>query len=269
MRMLSRAEKSGLNPAPSSSSETTRPWPTTRPSVGRTTRAMILSSVDLPAPFGPRMPRIVPAGTAKDTLRSAHSSRPSLGRAGKPEARQRHAREPQVQRRPRLGRRPLRRDDIPLPEAFDDHAVHRNRLYRPPFRQGGRANSQLPTPNLLTLAPTPKSTPPRRFVPIGGSARKRSTELGASAPRLRDVGSGQASELGVESMHLALTGLGHDRNVAHPELLRPPRAVLAVPGDRPVEPLLEGDPRTSTRAAAAALLASAVCRNTCPGRSPT
>jgi hypothetical protein len=74
IRMLSVAEKSGLNPAPSSSSDTTRPQPTTRPSVGRVTRAMILRSVDFPAPFAPITPRIMPCGTEKDTWRNAHKS---------------------------------------------------------------------------------------------------------------------------------------------------------------------------------------------------
>ena len=37
----------------------------TRPSVGRVTRAMILSSVDLPAPLAPMMPRIVLRGHSR------------------------------------------------------------------------------------------------------------------------------------------------------------------------------------------------------------
>ena len=106
IRMLSCAEKSGLKPAPSSSSDTTRPKPMTRPSVGRVTRAMIFSSVDLPAPFAPMTPRIVPGAHRERHVPQRPEIAPLHRRVRAAEARQRQPREPEVQRLPRLPRPP-------------------------------------------------------------------------------------------------------------------------------------------------------------------
>src|SRR5262249_60910836 len=52
---------------------TSSPLNTIRPLVGRNTPVRQLKKVDLPAPLGPMIPRISPAGTASDTLLSAAS----------------------------------------------------------------------------------------------------------------------------------------------------------------------------------------------------
>ena len=60
MKMFSRALNSSSKPAPSSISETTRPRPFTRPSVGWTIFARTLRRVLLPAPLAPMMPSTEP-----------------------------------------------------------------------------------------------------------------------------------------------------------------------------------------------------------------
>src|SRR4051794_28263173 len=72
--MLSRPENSGWKPAPSSSSDDTRPWTSTSPDVGRVMPARSLSNVDLPAPFSPMMPTVLPCGMSRYTLRRATKS---------------------------------------------------------------------------------------------------------------------------------------------------------------------------------------------------
>src|SRR5499427_2896597 len=62
-----RETRCGGRPAISS------PLNTIRPLVGRRTPVRQLKKVDLPAPLGPMIPRISPAGTASDTLVSAAS----------------------------------------------------------------------------------------------------------------------------------------------------------------------------------------------------
>ena len=52
-------------------SDTTRPATRTVPLVGHVTREISFSSVVLPAPFLPMMPRPAPTGTSKDTSRNA------------------------------------------------------------------------------------------------------------------------------------------------------------------------------------------------------
>ncbi len=63
--MLSRPENSGWKPAPSSSSEATRPCTASSPSVGRVMPVSSLSSEDLPAPFSPMIPTVEPCGTSR------------------------------------------------------------------------------------------------------------------------------------------------------------------------------------------------------------
>src|SRR5438132_558855 len=73
--MFSRPDNSGSNPAPSSSSGTTRPAVFTVPARGRSTRAITLRSVVFPAPSRPRMPSDSPApvdGNAKDLDQVVH-----------------------------------------------------------------------------------------------------------------------------------------------------------------------------------------------------
>src|SRR5580658_7603450 len=48
--------------------EMSRPSKTIRPALGGKTPAIILKSVVLPAPFGPKMPTISPASTSKSSL---------------------------------------------------------------------------------------------------------------------------------------------------------------------------------------------------------
>src|SRR4030095_8925525 len=62
-----RETRCGGRPAMSS------PLNTIRPLVGRSTPVRPLKKGDLPAPLGPMIPRISPAGTASDTLLSAAS----------------------------------------------------------------------------------------------------------------------------------------------------------------------------------------------------
>ena len=61
----------------------TTSWPSTRalPDVGRSTVERILTSVVLPAPFGPRRPWISPVGTLSDTSSRA-TTRFALRRRG-------------------------------------------------------------------------------------------------------------------------------------------------------------------------------------------
>src|SRR5215207_7316736 len=77
---LSRPESFRLKPTPSASSVLTRPWTSTRPSLGGRIPAIVRTSVDLPAPLAPTMPRTVPCGTSKVTLRTASISRTIFSR---------------------------------------------------------------------------------------------------------------------------------------------------------------------------------------------
>ncbi len=65
MKTFSIPVNSGLKPAPSSSNAAIRPSCQTVPCVGSSVPVMICSSVDLPDPFGPMMPVVVPASTSK------------------------------------------------------------------------------------------------------------------------------------------------------------------------------------------------------------
>ena len=51
-------------------------WPATRalPAVGRASVQRMLMVVDLPAPFGPRKPKVSPGSTRKSTPRTASTS---------------------------------------------------------------------------------------------------------------------------------------------------------------------------------------------------
>ena len=75
MKMFSMPVNSGLNPAPSSSRAATRPSSHTLPCVGSSVPVMICRRVDLPEPFGPMMPVVVPASISKVTSLSAQNSR--------------------------------------------------------------------------------------------------------------------------------------------------------------------------------------------------
>ncbi len=71
MATFSRPEISGWKPAPSSMSAETRPSTRRSPRVGLVMPARSLSIVDLPEPFSPITPNVVPLGTSKDTPSSA------------------------------------------------------------------------------------------------------------------------------------------------------------------------------------------------------
>ncbi len=77
MKMFSRPEISGWKPAPSSIRAEMRPWVTTSPAVGLLMPARIFSSVLLPEPFSPMMPRVCPAWTSNDTPRRASKRSPA------------------------------------------------------------------------------------------------------------------------------------------------------------------------------------------------
>src|SRR5262245_7061622 len=51
------------------------------------------------------------------------------------------------------------------------------------------------------------------------------------------------------SVQLSFSALGDDWNLSHPELLLPPRPILEIPLDRPVEAVLERDFRTPAKQA--------------------
>jgi hypothetical protein len=71
MATFSRPLISGWKPAPSSMRAETRPCTSMRPEVGRVMPAASLSRVDLPEPFSPMTPKVVPRGTSKLTSCSA------------------------------------------------------------------------------------------------------------------------------------------------------------------------------------------------------
>src|SRR5262245_17119560 len=77
-KTFSRPVSSMSKPAPSSISGATVPRTSTLPSVGRSTRAITLRSVDLPAPFRPMMPIDSPRRTDRLTCESAFSSSVSM-----------------------------------------------------------------------------------------------------------------------------------------------------------------------------------------------
>ena len=77
---LSRPEKSGLKPAPSSSSAAMRPSTRTVPVVGVTVPHSSCNSVDLPAPLLPITPSDSPLRTCSDTSRSAQKLSPGISR---------------------------------------------------------------------------------------------------------------------------------------------------------------------------------------------
>jgi hypothetical protein len=68
---FSRPVNSGLKPAPSSSSDETRPVTVTRPLVGHTIPAISCRSVLLPDPLLPTTPSVAPAGTRSETSLNA------------------------------------------------------------------------------------------------------------------------------------------------------------------------------------------------------
>ena len=61
-------------PAPSSSNAAIRPRTRTCPSVGRRIPAMHLNRVDLPQPFAPMSPKVVPSSISRSTPRNAQKS---------------------------------------------------------------------------------------------------------------------------------------------------------------------------------------------------
>ena len=81
-KMFSRPVSSPWKPVPTSSRLPTRPRMTALPRVGVVIRVRILSSVDLPAPFGPMMPSTSPCSTEKETSSRAQISS-ALGRCSR------------------------------------------------------------------------------------------------------------------------------------------------------------------------------------------
>jgi hypothetical protein len=73
-RTFSRPVNSGWKPAPSSRRDETRPSTRTVPAVGREMPVRSFRSVDLPAPFSPMMPTVLPRRTSRRTSRSAQNS---------------------------------------------------------------------------------------------------------------------------------------------------------------------------------------------------
>ena len=67
MATFSRPLISGWKPAPSSMRAEMRPSTVSVPRVGLVIPARSFSSVDLPEPFSPMTPKVVPLGTSKDT----------------------------------------------------------------------------------------------------------------------------------------------------------------------------------------------------------
>src|SRR4051794_5716223 len=72
---FSRPLRSLLKPTPRARSVDTRPRTSTRPVVGGRMPAIVRTSVDLPAPLAPRMPRTEPCVTSSETPLSASISR--------------------------------------------------------------------------------------------------------------------------------------------------------------------------------------------------
>src|SRR3954451_1138185 len=77
---LSRPDSFLLKPTPSARRVLTRPWISTRPSLGGRMPAIVRTKVDLPAPLAPTMPSTSPCGTSKVTLRTASISRTIFSR---------------------------------------------------------------------------------------------------------------------------------------------------------------------------------------------
>src|SRR3954471_6232657 len=73
-KTFSRPVRSGWKPAATSISAPTRPRTSSRPRVGRRILVSSLSTVDLPAPFGPMMPSASPGLTVNDMSRTAQNS---------------------------------------------------------------------------------------------------------------------------------------------------------------------------------------------------
>lgn len=73
MRMFSDPERSAWNPAPRLRIAVTRPLRSTRPVLGAIAPASNFTSVDLPAPLSPTMPREPPIATSRVTSRSAQN----------------------------------------------------------------------------------------------------------------------------------------------------------------------------------------------------
>ena len=71
---FSRPDSSGWKPAPSSSRAETLPLTSIEPLSGRRILARQLSMVDLPEPFSPTRPKVVPCSTSKLTPSSAQNS---------------------------------------------------------------------------------------------------------------------------------------------------------------------------------------------------
>src|ERR1051325_4181692 len=76
--MFCRTVRSGANPIPSSSIDTTRPCTVIRPAVGLRTGPRIFSSVLLPPPLRPMMPTISPGATSKRTSPLCRAVFPSM-----------------------------------------------------------------------------------------------------------------------------------------------------------------------------------------------
>ena len=71
---FSRPVNSGWKPAPSSSSADRRPSTVAVPSSGRRMPASTFSSVLLPEPLPPMIPKVEPWGTSRSTPRRAQNS---------------------------------------------------------------------------------------------------------------------------------------------------------------------------------------------------
>src|SRR3954447_11595297 len=71
---FSRPDSSGWKPDPSSSRAAIFPWVRMRPVSGRRILAMHFSRVDLPEPFSPTRPYVVPSSISRETSRRAQNS---------------------------------------------------------------------------------------------------------------------------------------------------------------------------------------------------
>ena len=180
--------KSGWNPAPSSSSDPTRPPAATRPVVGLMIPAISRSSVDLPEPLRPTSPTASPGAIPSETSRApTPPARPSArARRGAPSACACRARGRRTAaRRPRPRSRPVSR----APHAVDgararaddagEHVDERRVGVRhlDPRETRGRAR-----------APAAR---PRRRGPSGSRGGRRRTRPGRRARRRRPAPRGR------------------------------------------------------------------------------
>jgi hypothetical protein len=121
--MLSRPENSGWKPAPSSSSDDTRPCTRTSPVVGSVMPVRSFSSVDLPAPFSPMMPTVAAVRDVEVDV----AQRPELAWSCQPRQEELDARCERLRYRDSTSRRRARRSPCRVAESATSIAVSHQR----------------------------------------------------------------------------------------------------------------------------------------------